>query len=76
MIWRQQNESLKQERAFTLIPAFVCRESVESGSLQRVLPQWVGPPAESHLVYTERELMPNRVRLLVDFLTESARAEI
>jgi DNA-binding transcriptional LysR family regulator len=60
----------------SLIPAFVCRESLESGSLQRVLPQWVGPAAEFHLVFTERELMPNRVRLLVDFITERARAEI
>lgn len=60
----------------TLIPAFVCRESLESGTLQRVLPQWAGPAAEFHLVYTERELMPNRVRLLIDFLTERARTEI
>ena len=59
-----------------LIPAFVCRESLESGTLQRVLPQWYGPTAEFHLVYTERELMPNRVRLLVDFLTERALTDI
>jgi len=60
----------------SLIPAFVCRESLESGALQQVLPQWHGPVAEFHLVFTERELMPNRVRLLVDFLTERARTDI
>jgi DNA-binding transcriptional LysR family regulator len=59
----------------SLIPAFVCREFLESGILQGVLPQWHGPVAEFHLVYTERELMPNRVRLLVDFLIEQARTE-
>lgn len=59
----------------SLIPAFVCREFLESGLLQRVLPRWNGPDAEFHLVYTERKLMPVRVRLLVDFLLERARIE-
>jgi DNA-binding transcriptional LysR family regulator len=58
-----------------MIPAFVCRESLESGELERILPQWYGPTAEFYLVYPERELMPKRVRLLVDFLTERARTE-
>lgn len=59
-----------------LIPVFVCKESLESGTLQQVLPQWYGPVAEFHLIYTERKLMPTRVRLLVDFLFERARTEI
>ena len=60
----------------SLIPAFVCREFLELGILKDVLPQWHGPIAEFHLVYTERELMPNRVRLLVDFLIERAHSEM
>ena len=58
-----------------LIPAFVCRESIESGSLQQILPQWHGPTAEFYLVYPEKELMPKRVRLLIDFLIERAQTE-
>ena len=58
-----------------MIPAFVCRELLESGTLQRVLPQWNAPVAELFLVYPERELMPKRVRLLVDFLARRARKE-
>jgi DNA-binding transcriptional LysR family regulator len=57
------------------IPVFVCKESLESGSLQHVLPQWYGPIAEFYLVYTQRELMPRRVRLLIDFLSGRARKE-
>ena len=58
-----------------LIPTFVCREFIESGSLQQILPQWHGPTAEFYLVYPEKELMPKRVRLLVDFLIEQAQNE-
>jgi DNA-binding transcriptional LysR family regulator len=59
----------------TMIPAFVCKESLASGSLQHILTQWYGPTPEFYLVYTERELMPNRLRLLIEFLTERSRAE-
>jgi DNA-binding transcriptional LysR family regulator len=59
-----------------MIPTFVCRELLESGTLQRVLPQWCGPIAEFYLVYPERELMPKRVRLLVEFLTKRARTDL
>jgi DNA-binding transcriptional LysR family regulator len=58
-----------------MIPAFVCRESLESKTLQHVLPQWSGPVAEFYLVYPERELMPKRVRLLVNFLAKRAKSE-
>lgn len=59
----------------TLIPTFVCRELLDPKVLQHTLPNWHGPAAEFYLVYTEKKLIPNRVRLLVDFLTEQARAE-
>lgn len=60
----------------SMIPAFVCKESLNSGNLQQILSQWHGPIAEFYLVYTERELMPSRLRLLVDFLIERAQSEI
>jgi len=58
-----------------MIPAFVCREAVESNMLIPVLPQWQGPIADFYLVYPERELMPKRVRLLVNFLAGKAKKE-
>jgi DNA-binding transcriptional LysR family regulator len=57
------------------IPVFVCRELLETKKLQRILPQWYGPTAEFYLVYPERELMPKRVRLLVNFLAKRAKTE-
>ena len=58
-----------------MIPAFVCREALESKTLIPVLPKWQGPVAEFYLVYPERELMPKHVRLLVSFLAEKAKKE-
>lgn len=63
------------DAGISMIPAFVCKESLTAGNLQRVLPQWYGPTAEFYLVYTEREFMPNRLRLLVEFLTERSQTE-
>lgn len=65
----------REGAGIAMIPAFVCNDSMQSGKLQRVLPQWYGPTAEFYLVYIERELMPNRLRLLVDFLTWKAQSE-
>jgi DNA-binding transcriptional LysR family regulator len=59
----------------SMIPIFVCKDSLKSGQLQRVLPQWYGPTAEFYLVYMERKLIPSRLRLLIDFLTQKARSE-
>lgn len=58
-----------------LIPVFVCRDKLEKGKLQRVLPKWSGPEAVFYLVYPEKELMPMRVRILLKFLLEKAEAE-
>jgi len=58
-----------------MIPAFVSREALEEGTLQRVLPRWHAPAAEFYLLYPERELLPKRVRLLIDFLLQRAKTE-
>jgi DNA-binding transcriptional LysR family regulator len=58
-----------------MIPAFGCRKGVGGNVLRPILPQWRGPVAEFYLVYPERELMPKRVRLLVDFLAGKAKKE-
>lgn len=58
-----------------MVPAFISQTLLSSGEIQQVLPQWSAPTAEFYLVYPERELMPKRVRLLVDFLAKQAKAE-
>ncbi|MCK5725956.1 MAG: LysR family transcriptional regulator [Thiotrichaceae bacterium] len=58
-----------------LIPFFVCRDLLEQGKLQKILPEWSGPEAEFYWVYPEKELMPIRVRILLDFLSEKAKME-
>ncbi|RTZ65244.1 MAG: hypothetical protein DSZ29_04615 [Aquificaceae bacterium] len=59
----------------TLAPVFICRDLLEAGELQQVLPQCSGPEAEFYLVYPEKELMPKRVRLLLEFLSDKAHSE-
>jgi DNA-binding transcriptional LysR family regulator len=59
----------------SLIPAFVCRDFLAQGTLQQVLPQWRGPEAVFYLVYPEKELMPSRVRSLLEFLLKKAEVE-
>lgn len=58
-----------------LIPAFVCRSALGSGALDRILPDWSGPPAKFYLVYPERKLIPKRVRLLIEFLIDCGKSE-
>ena len=65
----------REGAGIAMIPAFVCKDSLQSGKLLPVLPQWYGPIAEFYLIYMERELMPNRLRLLVDFLMKKAQSD-
>jgi len=51
-----------------------CDEHVKSGDLVRVLPDWEGRESEFYVVFTTGRGLPNRVRVLVDFLVEKTRA--
>jgi DNA-binding transcriptional LysR family regulator len=53
-----------------LMPALHALEGEQQGRLVRIFPEWVLPSPPVHLVYSTRQL-PERVRLLVDFLTET-----
>ena len=55
-----------------LMPALHVAEGVEQGRLVRIFPEWVLPSMPVQLVYSTRQL-PQRVRRLVDFLTEALR---
>jgi DNA-binding transcriptional LysR family regulator len=51
-----------------LLPPFACAREVSEGSVIRVLPDWVGPPAQLSLVYPSARLVPQRVVLVRDYL--------
>ena len=55
-----------------LMPALHVSEGVEQGRLVRIFPEWVLPSMPVQLVYSTRRL-PQRVRLLVEFLTDALR---
>jgi DNA-binding transcriptional LysR family regulator len=63
------------DAGIAMIPVFVCRDLLAKGKLQRILPKWNGPEAIFYLVYPEKELMPVRVRILVEFLLKKAELE-
>lgn len=56
-----------------LMPELHVTEGEKAGKLVRVFPEWVLPAPPIHLVYSTRQL-PERVRLLIDFLCEALRA--
>lgn len=67
---------VKADGGIALVPIFIGYDLLEQGVLQQVLPQYLGPDAEFYLVYPERELMPNRVRLLLEFFSKKARIDM
>ena len=50
-----------------LMPELHVAEGEQAGRLVRIFPEWVLPAPPIHLVYSTRQL-PERVRLLIDFL--------
>ena len=56
-----------------LMPQLHVAEGEKAGRLVRVFPEWELPAPPIHLVYSTRQL-PERVRLLIDFLCEALHA--
>ncbi len=55
-----------------LMPALHVAEGEQAGRLVRIFPQWSLPASPIHLLYSTRQL-PERVRLLADFLCDRLR---
>ncbi len=55
-----------------LMPALHTAEGERAGRLVRIFPGWILPSSPIHLVYPTRQL-PERARLLVDFLDNALR---
>lgn len=54
----------------TFIPEMLVRESLQTGELTRVLPQWSGLRSSYHLIYPAGKKVPLRLRVLIDFLVQ------
>jgi DNA-binding transcriptional LysR family regulator len=50
------------------LPEYACREPLNDGRLERVLPAWSGPEAILHLVFTSRRGLLPGVRAMIDFV--------
>lgn len=51
-----------------VLPEFICREHFESGALVRLLPEYKMPEVQVSLVYADRQLMPKRKKVLIEYL--------
>ncbi|MDP2568175.1 hypothetical protein Q8W14_06265 [Photobacterium damselae subsp. piscicida] len=50
------------------MPEFICLPHLETGRLVHLLPEWKMPEVPISFVYSQRNLMPKRLRLLIRFL--------
>jgi len=53
---------------FAILPNFLCRDALKSGSVRQVLPTWSIPPLAVTATYLERRHVPRRIRAFLDFI--------
>lgn len=58
------------------LPAYICRAEVDSGTLVRVLPDWVAGRAQLSLVTPSRLTQSPAVRALADYLVNNVNARV
>lgn len=58
------------EGGIALLPHHVCEGDLESGRLQKVLPELAVPPNPFYLIYPSREHLAPALRSLMDFVAE------
>lgn len=54
-----------------LVPHYLIEEDLESGRLETLLSQYEIPRVPAHICFVDRELMPQRARLLINHLASS-----
>lgn len=67
-------EMARRGAGVALLPRHLVRADLSSGRLVSLLPKLVGPGPPVHVCYAARELMPARVRALVDALVRALPA--
>jgi DNA-binding transcriptional LysR family regulator len=66
-------DAVKDGIGISLLPSFCTHEGVRDGSLVRVLPDHVGPHRHLYAVYQADRMMPQRMRLFIDFMVARLR---
>lgn len=72
-IFSSLNSILKMAQSgmgIALLPEFLVAESLITGELVHVLPKWCTQANPYYLVYKPQKFMPNRLRVLLDFLNQ------
>lgn len=64
----------ENEQGVALLPTFTCKQSITSGKLVRVLPDWQGKADPIHLVYPQQRFMPPKLRVFIDLAQEKIRS--
>ncbi|MBL0611435.1 LysR family transcriptional regulator [Aeromonas jandaei] len=64
-------EAAKAGLGLASIPAMLCQEELASGELVAVLPEWQQPKVSIYLLFPERQLMPRKLRVFIDFMVEN-----
>ncbi len=60
----------------SILPAGKCAEYIKSGHLVQLLPEWTLKPREHFFVFPNRDYMPKRLKLFIDFIQEQAKTNI
>lgn len=68
--FRLLHATARAGQGIALLPELVCADSVRSGELEVVLPNWRVPLGHCHLVYPSRRGVLPAVRALIEFLVE------
>lgn len=60
--------AIKDGIGIGLIPDYHAQPLIESGEIQHILPDWSNQPRSCQMLYRDRDNMPLRLRLLIDFM--------
>jgi len=63
-------EALMQDMGVARLPTFVAAADIESGALVQVLPEYKMPHITIYALFLERQYMPAKVRVFLDFVVE------
>ncbi|CAH7325563.1 LysR family transcriptional regulator [Vibrio chagasii] len=58
-----------------VLPEFICREHFKTGRLVKLLPDYDMPQVSVSLVYADRQLMPKRKKVFIDYLLTAFQSE-
>lgn len=69
-------EAVIEGAGFTTLPEWMASRDIAAGRLVEILPEWRLEPIELHLAHAANEQLPERVRILLDYLEHELPIEI